>query len=127
MAHALVSIAEAIDHAHTYLAEQQAALDEAQFRIVLASNCRQLRVRIETSSDPINQDSATQLLETIRGGPWSGAQTQVLAMALETAQRNTEQHETISVERKPQTLSYPELFWSDHMWQRCHDVSKNRR
>ena len=124
--HDFLPIGEAIDRCHMYLTEQEAALDSDNFRIVLASHCRQLKLKIEMCTDDVDAETCKTHVESIRTGPWTGVQTQVLCVAIDCWFRSVQAKAVQLCDRKPQVCCNPELFFSDVMWQRVHDNTKQR-
>ena len=79
------TIAELINSTHDYLAEQQDTAAPARFSLMQSSQCRSLKLQIESWVGGCTSDAATMHLASIRDGPWRPVHINQLSEALDVA------------------------------------------
>ena len=121
--HALEAI---ITEAHAYLGEQRQSGNDAQYNVILASQARSIKTKIEQQVDGVCTGDATAMIELVRQGPWAATHINSIASAFNKAVERGARHHTLREERKPQTCDNVEVFWSNPMWERTLDTSKTR-
>ena len=115
-----------VDRAHEYLQTQVPLLGSQRHAVFLAAQCRALIGKIQNVEAPITRDEATPLMASIQGGPWSGMQISGLSNAVDAAITRTDRTRHPE-NRQPQVCHYPEVFWTDAMWEKTLNSPRHKR
>jgi hypothetical protein len=116
----------AFDNAHAYLAEQASSLSESDYKVVMASQARSLKTKVEQHDEGLTTADAANLLELLRGGPWTGMQVSVISKGLDTAVTRYQRMSIVRGKRDPQSCDNPEVFFSNEMWERMLTTTQPR-
>ena len=118
------TIGELIATTHEYLAGQQEAAAPERFSLMQASQCRSLKLQLESWVGGCTKDAATMHLASIRDGPWRPIHINQFSEAFDVAAHHASSPKL--PDRKPQHCDNPENFWTDELWDITLDKSATR-